>query len=64
MQAKMIAMLEGSLSERKGVTLFFHGQSIPMVVTEVIGTEAVLGKNQEFSEILVRLDQVEACAMG
>lgn len=64
MHAKMIAMLEKSLSDRKGITLFLHGQAIPMVVTELIGTEAVAGKNQEFSEILVRLDQIEACAMG
>ncbi len=61
---RVIAMLEESKSGGKGVTLFLPGDKIAIVVSEVIGTEAVVGSNREYDHVIVRLDQVVGCAMN
>jgi len=63
MQQEMLALLELSSKERKGLTFFLNGQTIAGVVTKVIGTEAVEARSQSYSKILIRLDKVLAVAL-
>ncbi|MFZ2099315.1 MAG: hypothetical protein WAU86_01985 [Oricola sp.] len=63
MQEKIIAMLEASMSENRGVTLFINGQTLGLLVTGIIRKEAVTGRNREYRDILVRLDAIDGCAM-
>ena len=64
LKEKIIEMAERSKKEKKGLTLYLPGQSIPVIVTEVIGTEAIVGKNGEYDRILIRLDRVLGYAMN
>lgn len=61
---KIVAMAERSKKEKKGLTLYLAGQSVSVIVTEVIGTEAIVGKNREYDQVLIRLDRVLAYAMN
>jgi hypothetical protein len=63
MQQEMLALLELSAKERKGLTFFLNGQTLPGVVTKVIGAEAVEARSQSYSRILIRLDKVLAVAL-
>lgn len=59
----MTSMFEKSRSENKGLTLFLRGaQSIALVVTAVHGTHTLEGRNQQYSKIAVRIDQITALA--
>jgi len=58
----MIAMFEKSREEGKGLTMFLPGHQVSIVVTEIHGTEAVEGTNQEFERMLVPTDQIVALA--
>lgn len=62
MHEKMIEMLTSSMEDKRGVTLYLPGHEVSIVVTEIVGTEAVVGRNQEYGSVVVRLDQVHACA--
>ncbi len=64
MHEKMTEMLTASLDTGRGVTLYLPGHEVSIVVTELVGTEAVVGRNQEYGTVLIRLDQVHACAAG
>ena len=64
MHEEMLALLELSANERKGLTFFLPGQSVAGVVTKVIGSELVEARSQTYSKILLRLDQVLAIALG
>jgi hypothetical protein len=57
-------LIELSLSEKRGLTVYFNGQSLVGVVKNIIGTEAVELRNQTFSKIILRLEVVEAVAIG
>ncbi len=58
------ALLQLSLKEKKGLTFFLNGQTIPGVVTNVIGDEGVEVKNQTHDRIIIRLDSVDAIALN
>ncbi len=58
----MIAMFEKSRDEQKGLTMFLPGHKVSIVVTEIHGTEAVEGANQEYDRVLIPTDQVVALA--
>ncbi len=58
----MISMFEKSRDESKGLTLFLPGHTVPIVVTEIHGTEAVEGGNQEYHRVLIPTDQIVALA--
>jgi hypothetical protein len=57
-------LIELSLNEKRGLTVYFNGQSIAGVVTNIIGGEAIELRNQTFGRIVVRLETVEAVAVG
>ena len=57
-------LIQQSQKEKKGLTFFVKGQTIGGVVTKVIGPEAVEVRNQTFSRIIIRLDQVDAVAIN
>ncbi len=61
---KIIAMAERSKKEKKGLTVYLAGQSVAMIVTEIIGAEAIVGKNREHDQVLIRLDRVLGLAMN
>lgn len=58
----LVAMLEKSKAEGKGITLFLPGHTLPIVVTEVHGEDAVEGRNQQYERVWVRLEEVLAAA--
>lgn len=57
------SILEASQNEKKGVTLWVKGQSIPGVVVK-IDAETVEMRSREYSRIVVRLDSLDAAAMA
>ncbi len=64
LKAKIIAMAERSKKEKKGLTVYLAGQSVALIVTEVIGAEAIVGRNQQHDQVLIRLDRVLGLAMN
>jgi hypothetical protein len=57
-------LIELSLNEKRGLTVYFNGQTIVGVVKNIIGNEALELRNQMFSRIIVRLEMIEAVAIG
>ena len=57
-------LIELSLNEKRGVTVYFNGQSIAGVVVNITGSEALELRNQTFRRIIVRLETIEAVAIG
>lgn len=61
---KIIAMAEKSKKDKKGLTIYLSGQSVAVVVTELIGTELIVGKNREYDQVMIRVDQISGLAMN
>ena len=57
------SILEASLNEKKGVTLWVKGQAVPGVVTK-IDAEWVEMRSREYSRIVVKLDSIDAAAIA
>ena len=57
-------LLDVSLSEKRGLTFFIGGQTLPGVVTKRISLDAVEVRNQSHDRIVVRLDRVDAVALN
>lgn len=57
-------LIEQSQKEKKGLTFYIKGQTIAGIVTKVILPDAVEVRNQSFSRIVIRLDQVDAMAIN
>ncbi|HKR60472.1 MAG TPA: hypothetical protein VJS64_12120 [Pyrinomonadaceae bacterium] len=57
-------LLDLSQKEKKGLTFFVEGQTIPGIVVKVIGNEAVEVRNQTHSRVIIRLESVDAVAMN
>lgn len=57
-------LIETSMKEKRGLTIFLKGQTIAGIVTQIIGLEAIEVRNQTFSRIIVRLDAIEAMAIS
>ncbi len=57
-------LVQQSLKEKKGLTFFVKGQTIGGVVTKVVGADAVEVRNQTYSRIVIRLDEVDALAIN
>lgn len=57
-------LIRMSHDEKRGLTIFIKGQTIAGVVTQIIGLEAIEVRNQTFSKIIIRLDAVDAIAIG
>jgi len=57
-------LIETSETEKRGLTIFFKGQTIAGIVTRVIGDEAIEVRNQTYSRIIIRFDAIEAMAIN
>jgi hypothetical protein len=57
-------LIETSMKEKRGLTIFIKGQTITGIVTQIIGLEAIEVRNQTFSKVIVRLDVVDAMAIS
>jgi hypothetical protein len=57
-------LFEASQKDKKGLTIYVNGQSIPGVVTRIIGDEAVEVRNQQVSRAIVRIDRIDAVALS
>lgn len=57
-------LFEQSLKEKKGLNFFIKGQTIGGAVTKIIGNEAVEVRNQTYSRIIIRIDQIDAVAIN
>ena len=57
-------MFETSRDEKRGLTVYFGGQSIAGVVVEIIGTEAIEMRSREFARIVVCVEAIDALAVG
>lgn len=57
-------LIETSMKEKRGLTIFIKGQTITGIVTQIIGLEAIEVRNQTFSKAIVRLDVVDAMAIS
>jgi hypothetical protein len=57
-------LIEQSQKEKKGLTFFIKGQTIGGLVIKMIGSEAVEIRNQTYSRVIIRLDQVDAVAIN
>jgi len=53
-------LLDYSLKEKKGLTFFVQGQTIPGVVTKMLGDDAIEVRNQTSNRIIIRLDRIDA----
>ncbi len=57
-------LIELSHKEKRGLTIFIKGQTIAGIVTQIIGLEAIEVRNQTVSKVIIRLDAVDAMAIG
>lgn len=57
-------LLELSQNEKRGLMIFIKGQTIGGLVTKVIGTEAIEIRSQMYSRAIVRIDSIDALAVG
>ena len=55
-------LFDYSQKEKKGLTFFVQGQTIPGVVTKMIGDDAIEVRNQTSNRIIIRLDRIDAVA--
>jgi hypothetical protein len=55
-------LFDYSLKEKKGLTFFVQGQTVPGVVIKMIGDDAVEVRNQTSTRIIIRLDRIDAVA--
>ena len=53
-------LFDYSLKEKKGLTFFAQGQTIPGVVTKMLGDDAIEVRNQTSNRIIIRLDRIDA----
>ena len=53
-------LFDYSLKEKKGLTFFVQGQTIPGVVTKILSEDAIEVRNQTSSRIIIRLDRIDA----
>ena len=58
----ILAILNESLSSKRGVTLVLSSSTVGLLVTEVTDT-AVTGRSQEYDRIAVRIDRIQAAYM-
>jgi hypothetical protein len=56
-------LLELSLNEKRGLTIFVKGQTIAGGVTKIIGTEAIEIRSQMYSRAIIRIESIDAVAV-
>ncbi len=57
-------MFEASRDQKRGLTVYFGGQSVAGVVVEIIETQAIVMRSREFSRIVVCVEAIDALAVG
>lgn len=57
------ALLEASAAEKRGITLFFDGQSLSGIVTACHDDGRIDLRSQQFSRVVVLADRVDGAAM-
>ena len=57
-------LIEISHNENRGLTIFFKGQALAGVVTQIMGDEALELRSQTYSRIIIRRDAIEAIAIN
>lgn len=57
-------LIEQSQNEKRGLTIYFGGQTIAGIVTRIIGEEVIEVRNQTFDKIIIRLERIEAMAIN
>lgn len=57
-------LIELSLKEKRGLTIFIKGQTIAGLVTNIIGTEAIEVRSQMYSRAVVRIESIDALAVS
>ena len=57
-------LIDQSLKEKKGLTFFIKGQTIGGAVTKQNAPGIVEVRNQTYSRVIIRLDQVDAVAIN
>lgn len=55
-------LFDYSLKEKKGLTFFVQGQTIPGIVTKMVSEDAIEVRNQTSSRIIIRVDRIDAVA--
>ena len=55
-------IFEASRDEKRGLTVYFGGQSVAGVVVEIIETRAIEMRSREFSRIVVCVEAIDAIA--
>ena len=55
-------IFEASRDEKRGLTVYFGGQSVAGVVVEIIETWAIEMRSREFSRIVVCVEAIDAIA--
>jgi len=56
-------LIELSLKEKRGLTIFIGGQTVAGIVVRVVGTDGIEVRSQTYSRLIIRLDAVEAMAL-
>lgn len=58
-------LLELSQRDKKGLTFYVNGQTIPGVVTKILGSGGEIEvRNQLSGRIILRLDRIDAIALN
>ena len=57
-------IIEISLKEKKGITVFVKGQTIGGAVTKIDGTEAIELRSQMYGKIIIRVESIDAIALS
>ena len=56
-------LLEASAAEKRGVTLFFNGQSLSGIVTACHDDGRIEMRSQQYSRVIVLADRIDGAAM-
>ena len=62
MSDPLIALLNDSMANKRGVTVALNSGPVALVVTEITDT-TVTGRSQQHDRIVVRIDQIQAAYM-
>lgn len=57
-------LIERSQTEKRGLTVYFNGQTLTGIVRQTINDEALELVSQQFHKAVVRLDVIEAMTVN
>lgn len=57
-------LVDQSLKDKRGLTFFIKGQTVGGAVIKQTGPDIIEVRNQTYSRIIIRLDQVDAVAIN